>query len=109
MSELWRRTQRHRGLVFLGWFVGLSLAGMLVPRSQHLSALVRLLSIGVGMATLLLAASLGAYFIEAWKRQAHVSNKDEYTCWLLFESIVGIPFALGCAAFALAVVWLAVR
>jgi hypothetical protein len=106
---LWRKTQRHRGLVFLGWYLCVALAGIALPRSGHLSIGQRAGCVVASCATLLFAGTLCAYFVEAWKRQHQVANKGQYTAWVLFESVIGVPFALACVAGAFAGLWVAVR
>jgi hypothetical protein len=109
MLGFWRRTQQHRGLVFLGWYVCLTLAAIALPRSPHLSVAQRAACIVTGLATLLFAASLCAYFVEAWKRQRQVAHRGEYTAWVLLESLIGVPFAFACAAGGLLALWVALR
>lgn len=109
MLGLWCRIQRHRWLVFLGWYLCLTLLAIVPPRSPQLSVVQRAAYIVASVVTLLFAASLCAYFVEAWKRQRGVSNRGAYTAWVLFESVIGVPFALSCAAGAFAALWIAVR
>jgi hypothetical protein len=109
MLGFWRRIQRHRGLVFLGWYLCLTLVSIALPRSPHLSIVQRAACVVASCATLLFAATLCAYFIEAWKRQRQVANRSQYTAWVVFESVIGVPFALACAAGAFAGLWVAVR
>ena len=100
--------QQHRGLVFLGWYACLTLAGIALPRAPGLSVAQRTVCIVASVSTLLFAASLCAYFVEAWRRQSQVSNRGAYTAWIVFESVIGVPFALVCAAAGVLVLWLAI-
>ena len=109
MLALWHRMQQHRVLVFLGWYLCLTLIAIALPRSAHLSIAQRAVCIFVSMATLLFVASLCAYFVEAWKRQRQAANRGVYTAWVLLESVAGIPFALTCAACAFLVLWVSLR
>jgi hypothetical protein len=109
MLGLWCRMQRHRGLVALGWYVCLTLLAIALPRLPRMAVVQRAALLVASVGTLLFAASLCAYFVEAWERQRQVSNRGEYTAWMIFESVIGLPFALACAAGAFAGLWLAVR
>lgn len=101
--------QQHRGSVFLGWYLCLTLAAISLPRSPHFSVAQGAACIVVSIATLLFAASLFAYFVEAWKRQRQVANRGEYTAWVVLESVIGVPFALACAAGGFLALWVAFR
>jgi hypothetical protein len=110
MIDLWQKALRHRGLLFAAWFVGLSLAAIVLPaHMQILTVFQRVIIFAVGVLTLLFAVSLATYFIEAWKQSALVSNKREYTLWLGFETLIGVPFVIGCASLACMSLWVAVK
>ncbi len=61
----------------------------------------------VAATTFLFVSSLAIYFVEAWKKARHVSNRREYTLWVAFEAFFGIPFGLVCTLLGAASLWIA--
>jgi len=108
-AEPWRIFVRHRALLFAIWFVFLIFTAVALPpsvsHSHSPSVFQRLLILADALCALVLAVSLGSYFVKGWQRVPLASNKREYGAWLAFETLVGVPFMVGCVLLAFACLW----
>jgi hypothetical protein len=107
--KLWE-VIRHRPWVVFAVCFGLYIAvALALPNIDHRIALsipVRLVILAVGISTLALAVSLAFYFVDTWTRRNGVRNRTSFWVWMVFETLLGVPFAAVCFAWAGMCLWI---
>jgi hypothetical protein len=87
-------TIRHRQLwLFAALCVLLIVSAVVIPNDAAFTRGIRILLAFVSIVSFSLAASLGYYFRDAWKKQPK-PDRRAYLIWLSFETVVGVPLAI---------------
>lgn len=108
VRKLWE-VIRHRPWVVFAAFFGLHITvAIALPNTDQpiaLSIPVRLIFLAVGISTLALAVSLVFYFVDTRTRRKTVQDRISFWAWMVFETLVGVPFTAVCVVWAGICLW----
>lgn len=110
LRYLWKVIRTRQWLIFCITFVLFTVDAVMLPNTDSRTPLtipMRAVFFATGVATFAFALSLTCYFFAAWRNKILPLGSVIYRGWIAFETLVGVPVAVGCYVFSVASIWVA--